>query len=419
MNGAIQNLDKPSGSKSLKWRVQIYTEKLPSGKWGRSTATVNGSKAEAEVELRARLTKLDKGEVLTPAKMTVTQLLHEWLEADIPAGRTHDGYLSIIRNHLAPDLGAIKLKDLKGPAIQRYFNAAEGTREDGKHPARTLNHWFRVLSEALKYAKRVEYIAVNPANNAKAPSAKRPTGGEMRCMNADECNRLLAAASGTYYYHLIYTALQTGMRQGELLALRWRDVDLKPNTPVVVEDPETHQKRTVIRQLGTISVNRSLFIKSGEATFKEPKTDRSRRSLPLSENLVTSLVEYKAERARIIYQLEQRGLLPDDIVFTSVHFQPMCASIARQAFLTCAARAGISGVRFHDARHSYASLLLQAHVPVHVVSALLGHASIRVTIDFYSHVMPGMTQDAADIMDRLLPADILTGRNTNHNTGES
>ena len=215
----------------------------------------------------------------------------------------------------------------------------------------------------------------------------------MRTLTPSELEVLLGTASSNQFYPVIYTAVSTGLRQAELLGLRWRDLDL---------------------DLLSISVNRVLYKRRGICQFKEPKTSHSRRRVAMTPKLALFLREYRAERESLYWQLGQPlGL--NDLVFASVEGKPLDPGVLSHNFARIAKRAGLKGVRFHDLRHTFASLMLLRGAKPKVISEALGHASVAFTMDTYSHIIEGMQEDAMALLDEVLPAGINKVENSNAN----
>ena len=358
------------------WQLTIYTGRTADGKPIRHYETVRGTKADAQRRLRKLLTSMDEGVYSRPTKHTVDLLLHEWLEGYVStncAKRTHDSYETIVRAHVVPALGGTPLKDLQPRAIQRFYAEACQTLSN-----QTVLHIHRVLSQALKWAVRQDYIGRNPADLVDAPSARSRT---MRTLSASEVSLLLEYAHDSYYYPAIYAAISTGLRRNELLGLRWRDVDLDRLT---------------------ISVSQTLFKGDGQVEFKEPKTKYSRRRVAMTPKLAHFMERYRAEREALYIVLGARLTL-DDLVFANHDGRPIDPSVLSHNFARIARRAGLS-VRFHDLRHSYASLMLAAGVHPKIVSEALGHSTVAITLDIYSHVTPGLQEAAAKQLDAVLPS---------------
>ncbi len=203
------------------WQIQIYMGLGVDGKYRRHFETVHGRKSDAQRRLNELLVNMEKG-VFTPSgRLTVAEHLRMWLDGYVKttcSPRTLDGYQSIVDRHLIPALGHIQLKHLNPQAIQTYYGKACESVS-----SRSVHHYHRVLSESLKFAVRQGYLARNPAEMVDAPS---PKGKAMRTLTPGEVEVLLDIAKDSYYYPVIYTAVSTGLRQAELLGLRWRDIDL-------------------------------------------------------------------------------------------------------------------------------------------------------------------------------------------------
>jgi integrase len=371
MRGHIRQKSKGS------WQIQIYAGIGPDGKYRRHFETVHGLKSTAQKRLNELLVSLEKGIYPPPGRLTVAEYLHNWLEGYVKTNcsqRTLDGYQSIIERHLIPALGNTQLKHLHPQAIQSYYGKA-----CERLSARTVHHHHRVLFQSLKYAVRQGYLGRNPAELVNAPS---PRKNAMRTLTPGEVEVLFENAKDNYYYPVVYTAVSTGLRQAELLGLRWRDVDL---------------------DILSISVSQVLYKRRGICQFKEPKTSHSRRRVAMTPKLALFLREYKAERETLYQQLGKQLTL-DDLVFTSVEGKPIDPCVLTHAFTRMVRQANLNGVRFHDLRHTFASLMLLRGAKPKVISEALGHASVAFTMDTYSHIIEGMQSDAMALLDEVLPA---------------
>ena len=379
MRGSIRSKGKHS------WQIQIYTGTGPDGKPHRHFETVRGRKGDVQRRLTELLSSLDKGVYVPPGKITVGEHLHQWLEGYVKTNcsqRTLDSYQSIIERHLIPALGQIQLKSLHPQAIQAYYGKA-----CEKLSARTVHHQHRVLSQSLKFAVRQGYLGRNPCELVDPPS---PTRKLMRTLRPGEVEVLLDTARDSYYYPVIYTALSTGLRQAELLGLRWRDINL-----------------------GSISVSQVLYKRRGICQFKEPKTTHSRRSVAMTPKLVLFLSEYKEDRKRLYHEFGKELTL-DDLVFTSeVEGKPIDPGVLSHAFKRMARKAGMEDIRFHDLRHTFASLMLLRGAKPKVISEALGHSSVAFTMDTYSHIIDGMQEDAMALLDEVLPPGVSQKNNAN------
>ena len=305
--------------------------------------------------------------------------LHQWLTGYVLTNcsqRTLDGYESIIERHLIPALGHIQLKHLHPQAIQSYYGKA-----CEKLSARTVHHQHRVLSQSLKYAVRQGYLGRNPAELVDPPSPRKKA---MRTLTPSEVEVLLDTAKDNHYYPVIYTAVSTGLRQAELLGLRWRDLDL---------------------DLMGISVSQTMYKRRGVCQFKEPKTSGSSRRVAMTPKLALFLKEYKAERESLHWQLGV-PLTLDDLVLANHDGKPIDPSYLTHTFAKIVMQSGLGRVRFHDLRHTFASLALLRGAKPKVISEALGHASVAFTMDTYSHIIEGMQEDAMALLDEVLPPGV-------------
>ena len=261
--------------------------------------------------------------------------------------------------------------------IQAYYGKAVE-----KLSARSVHKHHRVLSQSLKYAARQGYLGRNPCDMVDPPTAQKK---RMRTMTPSEVAVLLDKAQGSYYYAVIYTALSSGLRQAELLGLRWRDID-----------PDI---------MMSLSVSQVLYKRHGVCEFKQPKTAHSRRRVAMTPKLAQYLREYRAERESIAWQIGQ-PLSLDSLVFCHADGRPLDPSVLSHEFARLVRRAGLAGVRFHDLRHTFASLMLLRGAKPKVISEALGHSSVAFTMDTYSHIIDGMQSEAMALLDEVLPEGV-------------
>ncbi len=373
MPGHIRKRGKES------WTVVIDLGRDPqTGKRRRLWRSVKGAKREAEALLVQLLHQRDTGIDAPPGKMTVAQLLERWLEdyASQLAPKTYRRYEEVVRLHLVPVLGSLPLTKLRPLHIQDCYRQVL----DKGRTARTVLHVHRVLRQALQQALRWQLLARNPADAVEPP---RPGRYEIPALSPDQVRSLLTAADETRYGALIQAAIMTGLRQGELLGLRWRDVDLEAST---------------------LSVRQSCqWLPRQGFTFRQPKTHRSARPVALPPSTVERLRQHRSQ------QLEERLALgpayeDNDLVFASPLGPPIHPNTLHVGWRRIVKAAGPGHVRFHDLRHAHASLMLQQGVHPKIVSERLGHSGVGITLDTYSHVLPGLQAEAAAQLDRLLAA---------------
>ena len=378
MRGHIEKRSKDSYS------CRIPIGKDADGKYRFHSETIRGTKKEAEKHLSEMLSQQDKGALIKPTKTTLTEYLERWLKdyAQPNLGpRTYEGYESIVRCHLSPDLGHVQLMQLKPQHLQKYYaKQLAGVRQDRKDvlTQTTVSHHHTCLHRALKMAVRWGLIASNPADAVTPP---RPHHTDMKTMNEDELQIFLAEAKKTPYYAMFYTFLFTGMRRSELLALRWSDVDLL---------------------MCQISVTQTLHhLRDGSLVFRQPKTAKGRRSISMSPSLALVLKEHKEK------QLLERTMIgktskENDLVFGTPQGKPLLPDTISHVWSKMVKRAGLNHFRLHDARHTHASLLLKQGAHPKIVQERLGHATISTTLDLYSHVAPGLQAAAANRFDEVL-----------------
>jgi len=357
------------------------------GRRQQKSQTIRGTKRDAERVLREVLLSLEQGSYVKPNKVTIGEWLRKWLKDYVSINttdRTQESYYSTVERHLIPSLGRVAITDLQAQHIQSYYaEKLNKGRADGKGglSARSVVYHHRILSKALGYAVKMGVVVRNVANVVQPPRVQRVT---MSTLSSEEATRFLDAARETDYYVYFATLLYTGLRRGELLALRWRNLDLDSGTLTVVE---------TAYKLG-----------NGEYRIKEPKTPQSRRNVTLPISLVELFKIYRADQELLRIQLGI-SLNADDFVFIRPDGSPINPNAITLAFRRIIKRAGLRDIRIHDLRHTHATLMLKAGVHPKVVSERLGHANIGITLDIYSHVLPGLQEAAAEKFDKIFEAD--------------
>jgi integrase len=286
--------------------------------------------------------------------------------------------------HLIPRLGKIPLSKLRPQHVQALYSTK---LEEGLSPT-TVRHLHAALHRALDSALRLGLVQRNVSEMVDPP---RMHHREMTALSAEQARALLNAAAGNRLEALYVLALTTGMRQGELLALKWRDIDLNE---------------------GTLQVRASLQRTRGGFVFAEPKTSRSRRHLALPIVAIEALRKHRARQAEESLRLGE--MWEDlDLVFPNTLGRPLDGiNLLKYWFFPLLKKAGLPRMRFHDLRHTAATLLLSRGINPKVVSEVLGHAQVSITLDVYSHVTPHMQQMAAKAMDAALGEDPRTGADT-------
>jgi integrase len=348
-----------------------------------ATVTVKGTLKDAERELRRLLRALDTGQLVDPSKLCVRDWLNLWLRSirDEIAPRSYERYGSIVRHHILPALGNHRLAKLVPVHIQEFYaSLAEGGRRDGQPGAlapQTRRQIHRVLSEALVRAVEQQIVARNVCDvfKRRLPRVERK---QFAVLSTAQSQQLLSAAKPTPLYWPVLLAITTGMRRNEILAVRWRNLDLGRGVVRIVEALE--QTSDGIR-------------------FKPPKSGEP-RSVTLPRFAVEELRRRKREQAEglLLLGVRQDG---DTLVCARSDGEgttPLGMSNAWFKFVR-SMPADFPRIRFHDLRHSHATQLLLAGVHANVVQERLGHSTVKLTMDLYSHVIPSMQEEAAAKID--------------------
>jgi integrase len=362
------------------WLVRIFKGRNGKGVRQYLNKTVRGTKKDAETYLSKTLTEIHGGTFVEIARETLDEYLDKWLESAARARvseRTYSEYEALLRRYVRGPLGNMKLGALRPLDIQRVYSEMQ---ERGLS-ARVVRYTHAVLSSSLKQAVNWGMLARNPAGLVQLPKQTRK---EMRALSSVEASSFLAALVGDRYSTLFALALTTGMRPEEYFGLQWKDVDFTEGIVIV-------QRALVWRTKG------------GGWYYGEPKTSRSRRTIPLPASLTRFLIEHKRQQG--IERLKAGPAWQDHgLVFTTTIGSPLnISNLTFKHFKPALKRANLpKTIRLYDLRHTCASLLLSAGENPKVVSERLGHASITLTLDVYSHVLPTMQAAASQKLERLL-----------------
>lgn len=371
MNGSIRQRSKGT------WQLRYEAPPDGTGRRRFLSETVKGNKKDAERFLRERLASIENGGYVARDRETVAQFMERWLETYVATNttlRTQEGYRGNIDRYIVPAIGGITLQNLTGRHIQDIY---AGMLKKGLS-ARTALHVHRVLREALGHAIKWGVLTRNVADAATPP---RPESKQSDMWDAETINRFLETATASRFRDLYQLAVLTGMRRSELAGLKWESVDLVN---------------------GKLSVVRTLLRISGHGLVEGvPKTARSRRSIALWQGSIDVL---HAIRGR---QMENQLTAGDlwqqtGYVFTQVDGTPVDPEAISKDFCEIVRQSGLPHLTLHGLRHAHATLALSAGINPKVVSERLGHSSIAVTMDIYSHVLPGMQEAAAQAVEELL-----------------
>ena len=322
------------------------------------------TRREVVEKLKAARKAVDAGLTPTSDRLTVAAYLADWLDANRSTVRpsTWTRYAGMVRTHHIPRLGRLPLTKLAAGDVERMLRAMA----DAGLSARTCHHARAILRTALARAVRHVLILRNAAGLATPPRVEHR---EVEAWDAAQVRTFLDAIRGHRLEALFTVAVVTGLRQGELLGLRWSDVDMTA---------------------GTLTVRHSLQRVDGRLQLVEPKTPRSRRTVPLPELALRAL------------RAAQDGPMIGTHLFTTPDGSPLYGTAVYRDFLDVTAAAGLPRIRFHSLRHTAASLLLAQGTHPRVVMEMLGHSTIALTMNTYSHVIPALERDAADRMNVIL-----------------
>jgi integrase len=359
-----------------RWAASITLE-------GRKRKTFYGkTRKEVQEQLKIVLREQQQGSLVTGPQQKVEQFLTQWLE-DVQKqsvrARTYERYEEIVRLHLLPGIGHHPLQKLSPQHLQSFYTQK---LRDGLS-ATTVTSFHNVLHKALETAVRWNLIARNPCDLVSPPRRKR---FEIQPLSTEQVRQLLAAAHGHRLEALFILALATGMRRGEILGLKWQDINFTTSTL---------QVRRILTRVPTKMPGKGYV----EA---EPKTEKGRRSILLPTFAVEALKQHRLRQLEAKLKAGPAWREHDYVFCTTVgtHLNPTRDVLDQ--LKTLLQKAGLPDLRFHDLRHSAATMLLSMGVHPKVVQELLGHSQISMTMDVYSHVLPTMQQDAMNRLNEAL-----------------
>jgi len=370
------------------WRLFVELGRLPNGKRERRTKTVYGSERDAAKQLRAMLCEHDAGMRGNPSQINVADFLRNWLSnrSNIEPG-TREDYACVIRSHLIPAFGSVRLDRLDRQAIRGQYSRwqKEGhLRSGGGLTPASIRKIHTVLRAALQTAFDDNLLVRNVAAGIELP--KLPLS-DRRALTALEFAQLLKAAENTRLHIPMLLLLATGMRRGELLALRWCDTDLRA---------------------GRVVIRRAVERTTTGLRLKGPKSNRP-RVVTLPRLAKEHLASFRSQ------QLAERTLLETEWVDNDLVFPDTLGGIwdpnnFSRAFRRCTRKAHLGGLGPHVLRHTAATEMLRQGLHPKVVAERLGHATTRMTLEIYSHMTPDLESDAAERMDATLRRALIEAR---------
>jgi len=352
----------------------------------RETKSGFATQKECQVAMNKLLVAVEQHDYTAPTKASVKDYLKkEWLPAVKATIRpsTYNSYVQHVECHIVPHIGTVKLQKLSGSQINAlYAKLAETGRHDGKTglSPMTIHHVHACLHKACKDAVRWGHISRNPLDAADPPRKKGDGTKEMKTWSKEQLKAFLGAVADERLSPLWHTIAMTGMRRGEAIGLRWSDVDLDN---------------------GRLSVRRALIPSGREVIVSEPKTIKGRRVIALDPGTVEVL---KAQAAR---QLEEQkdwdeAWVETGLVFTLENGAALDPESVSRYWRHAVKKSMLPLIRLHDLRHTHATLALQAGIHPKVVSERLGHATVSITLDTYSHAIPAMQEEAAALIAGLV-----------------
>ena len=370
------------------WRAQVSID-------GKRLSYTAKSRNECHEWIRKMLDQIDQGMTFEGRNLTLGNYIKDWITTRKKALRPRTGiqYELLITKYIDPNLGRIKLKDLNLRVFNRFYDKLV----DQEVGTWNINYTHRVIHSALEDAVRDGILGRNPSHGATVP---RQSYKEMKILSEQQVGQFLVVASTSRYEMLYLLAIKTGMRISELRGLAWSDIDWVK---------------------GTITVGRQIqdIPRKGTIT-SEPKTRSGTRTIKLGE---TTLQELRQHRQRQESEQEQAGNAWQDnnLLFPSVTGTPFSRKTLYKDFQEILKFANLPRIRFHDLRHTAASLMLNHGVPVLVVSKILGHSKPSVTLNVYAHCLVDMQNEAANLMDEIvtpIPVSLPSKQNVTIKHGE-
>ncbi len=356
------------------WSIDVKLSKDENAKWVRLQKGGFRTKREAEDYLREQLNRLDRGQYLKYENMTVGEFLNLWLVEHAKHNMKQSTFSNreiMIHKRIVPAIGNILLEDLKPIHFKRFYNQLA----DAGLSAQYIHSMHSLMRSAFKHAFKWQISKTYIMEHVDAP--KLTSKKQLQTWTLEQSVKFLKYTSELQneYCHIAYVlAIFTGMRRGEVLGLRWSDINLEKKTLQVVQ---------------------SVYRNNGQApTIQTPKTANSTRSITLPDNVIDELRSHKIKQNQMRL-LFGAAYLDHGLVCPNPNGAPMDPRLLYGHFTKCAKQAGLPAIRFHDLRHTHATIMLQLGEHPKVVSERLGHSNVNITLNTYSHVLPNMQEDAA------------------------
>jgi integrase len=382
VTGSVRQL--PSGA----WELRYELKRGADGKRQPRSKTVQArTKGEAEKKLREILWQIDTGSYIEPKQTLLADYLDEWVTQLAALGKrpkTIQSYRGLIKNSINPHIGRKVLQDLTAAHVKALYIklVTEGRRDGtGGLSGQTVQHVHRVLSEALKSAARFDRIPFNPCDKLGPEDMPRVEEFEGTALTDEQTTRLLEKVAGTALYIPVLLAIATGMRRGEVLGLRWQDVDL---------------------DAGMIQVRQQVSSTTGRLAFADPKTKKAKRPIDLPPPAVEALRQHKGTQAAHRLQFGP-AYENNDLVVAKADGKPWHPDALTNTFREFLIANDLPRVRFHDLRHGHATQLISRGTDLKTVSERMGHSGIAITADLYGHGDQEARRRAAATLTDLFP----------------
>jgi len=334
------------------------------------------TKRQAEKALRERITELDNSFANKVERCTLEVYLKEWVESYCKprlARNTLNGYQVNIDKHIVPYIGSIPLYKLQPSDISNLYKKLS---EKGLSSTSIL-YVHNVLRKSLNCAVKQRVLTSNVINYVDAPLKAK---FKAAVLSSDEISKLLDTTKSTEIYIPVLLAITLGLRRGEILGLKWSDIDW---------------------QLKSISIQRTATFYKDEFVLSDVKTQNSNRTLLLADSVISELNIHK-DKQRIFAENFGAGFNSENLVICRADGKPMTSSALNKHYKAALEQAGLPNIRFHDLRHTNATLMLKQNIPAKIVSSMLGHSTIAITLDTYSHVLTDMQKPAVDVIEKML-----------------
>ena len=357
------------------WSVVIELNKV-NGKRKQKWYTIHGDKKDAEKFLTEKLRELDTGTLIDSKNINVRQYFNYWYEQHCLtklSPTTYESYRRNLDNYILEELGYIRLENLQPMHLQSFYTKCSKKGLSNK----TILYFHRIIHCALKQAMKWQFVTRNVADCVDTPKPKKY---KAMFLNDNEILELIKAITNNELYIPVMIAIATGMRRGEILGLIWKNVDLEN---------------------GIIKVTQALYPTKEGLVILPPKTENSIRNISIPLTLINILKEHKQKQEKIKERLG-KDYIDSDLVCCTLEGKAINPTTLNHKFHNLLKENELPLIRFHDLRHSHASLLLKEKVQMKAISERLGHSNVNITMNLYSHIYEETNREVANTFDKFL-----------------